>query len=180
MKLSFLLALVVFVFSASQCNPEAESEQRKKEFESKSPEKQKEILIEANKRFSEQEDLMIEQYISRRKVNFNKTGRGLRYIIHNPNSNPRAQSGEYAKIEYTIKLLNGYTCYSSVNKKPEVFLIERDNVESGLHEGIQLMGVGEKATFIIPSHLAHGLLGDRNKIPPRATLIFDINLIALK
>ena len=39
------------------------------------------------------------------------------------------------------------------------------------------MKVGDKAKFIIPSHLAFGLLGDENKIPKRATLVYDVELI---
>jgi FKBP-type peptidyl-prolyl cis-trans isomerase len=40
-----------------------------------------------------------------------------------------------------------------------------------------LMKEGEKAIFIIPSHLAFGLLGDENKIPKRATLVYDVELV---
>ena len=55
-----------------------------------------------------------------------------------------------------------------------------DNVETGLHEGIKYMKVGEKAKMILPSHLAHGLIGDSKKIPPRSTIVYDIELLDLK
>jgi FKBP-type peptidyl-prolyl cis-trans isomerase len=43
------------------------------------------------------------------------------------------------------------------------------------------MRVGEKARLVMPSHLAHGLLGDMdNKIPPLSPLIIDIELIAIE
>jgi len=43
-----------------------------------------------------------------------------------------------------------------------------------------LMNKGAKAKFILPSHLAHGLLGDENKIPSNATVIYDIELLDFK
>ena len=53
-------------------------------------------------------------------------------------------------------------------------------VESGLEEGILLLKLGDKARFIIPSYLAHGLSGDQDKIPPKATLIYTIKIIDLE
>ena len=58
--------------------------------------------------------------------------------------------------------------------------IGKDNVESGIHEGITYLRVGDKAKLLIPSYLAHGLVGDKNKIPPRATLVVDLHLIRLQ
>jgi FKBP-type peptidyl-prolyl cis-trans isomerase len=52
-------------------------------------------------------------------------------------------------------------------------------VESGLEEGILLLQEGDKARFIMPPHLAHGLIGDRDKIPARATIIYDLELVSL-
>jgi len=50
-------------------------------------------------------------------------------------------------------------------------------VISGLEEGILYLSEGDKAKIIIPSHLGYGLLGDLDKnIPPKATLIYDIEL----
>jgi FKBP-type peptidyl-prolyl cis-trans isomerase len=42
------------------------------------------------------------------------------------------------------------------------------------------MNVGDRAKFIVPSHLAFGLLGDQKMIPPQATLVYDVELINLK
>jgi FKBP-type peptidyl-prolyl cis-trans isomerase len=42
------------------------------------------------------------------------------------------------------------------------------------------MKMGDRAKLIIPSHLAHGLVGDLNKIPPLTTIVVDIHLIDLK
>ena len=56
-------------------------------------------------------------------------------------------------------------------------LVDQSEVESGLQEAIKLLSTGDRAKFIIPSHIAHGLLGDLNKIPPLRTLVIDLTLL---
>ena len=82
-------------------------------------------------------------------------------------------------ISYEVRLINGNLCYSSAEKGPKEFTAGRGEVEVGIEEGILLMRVGDRAKFIVPSHLAFGLLGDQDKIPPQSTLIYDIELIKL-
>ena len=53
-------------------------------------------------------------------------------------------------------------------------------VESGLEEGILLMKTGGKAKFILPPHLAYGLPGDGKKIPARAILVYDVELLSIQ
>ena len=139
-----------------------------------------EPLIAANKIYAKKEADEIEQYIRLRNWNMLSTGTGLRYMIYKKGEGAQAQSHKYANVKYKISLLNGSLCYSSDQTGPKEFLIDEDNVESGLHEGIKYLSVGDKAMFIIPSHLAHGLIGDANKIPPKATLVFDVELLAVR
>jgi FKBP-type peptidyl-prolyl cis-trans isomerase len=50
----------------------------------------------------------------------------------------------------------------------------------GWDEGIALLKVGDKARFVIPSHLAYGSAGAGGVIPPNATLIFEVELMEAK
>jgi peptidyl-prolyl cis-trans isomerase A (cyclophilin A) len=54
------------------------------------------------------------------------------------------------------------------------------NVIEGWDEGIALLQVGDKARFVIPSHLGYGSRGAGGVIPPNATLIFDVELMDVK
>jgi len=83
-------------------------------------------------------------------------------------------------LNYKTWLINGNLIYSSDELGQKIFKIGKGGVESGLEEAILMMHVGDKARLVIPSHLAFGLLGDNNKIPPRSTVVYDIELVTLK
>jgi FKBP-type peptidyl-prolyl cis-trans isomerase FkpA len=56
-------------------------------------------------------------------------------------------------------------------------VVGMEEIESGIHKAVQFMKKGDKALILIPSHLAHGLLGDMNKIPPQTPIIYDIYIL---
>jgi FKBP-type peptidyl-prolyl cis-trans isomerase FkpA len=138
-----------------------------------------EPIINANKKAVRIEDDQIREYISRMGLQMQETGTGLRYSIINKGTGEPATEGKKAKIEYVCSLLSGEICYTSEKNGTKEFKIGSGGVEAGLEEGILLMHKGGKAKFILPSHLAFGLLGDQNKIPGKSTLVYDVHLIDL-
>jgi FKBP-type peptidyl-prolyl cis-trans isomerase len=170
----FIFAWVgFFLFQGLSCN-----KPKKNPYESMTQKEINEKQIEENKQFVKLEKLRIDKYIERNALNMISSGTGLRYKIYFEGNGEKAEIGRVAFVNYKISLLDGTLVYQSGNKT-EDFLIGTDNVESGIHEGITYMKVGDKALFIVTSHLAHGLTGDSNKIPSRSTLIFDIELVGL-
>jgi FKBP-type peptidyl-prolyl cis-trans isomerase FkpA len=137
-------------------------------------------LIDANKMYVKRESDEIDQYVNHKAWKMTTTGTGLRYMITFEGKGELAKLEKYARVKYKISLLDGTVCYTSEEKGTKEFLIGQDNVESGLHEGIQYMHVGDKAVMILPSHLAHGLLGDDNKIPPKASVVYELELLSLR
>ena len=82
------------------------------------------------------------------------------------------------KVHYTGKLINGAVFDSSVERgKPAEFPLNR--VIKGWTEGLQLMTVGSKYKFYIPSELAYGERGAGAMIPGNATLTFDVELLEI-
>jgi len=138
-----------------------------------------EDLLEANKKATTLESKQIDDYVKRKKLKVLKTPTGLRYQIYDDKEGEEITNNQRAVVKYKVSLLNGTECYSTKDKTKE-FLVGKDNVESGLHEGIQYLSVGDKAIIVIPSHLAHGLTGDLKKIPFRSTIVYDIELVAIK
>ena len=140
----------------------------------------KEPLIDANKARLKMENKKIESYIKRNGWDVTTTGTGLRYLIFKKGSGAKAKVGNTAIINYEVKLLDGTLCYTSDDEGTKGIELGKTQIERGVDEGILLMQVGDKAKFILPSHLAHGLVGDGNKIPSHSVLVYDVELIDLK
>jgi FKBP-type peptidyl-prolyl cis-trans isomerase len=144
------------------------------------PRELKETMMQVNKNLVESENEDIERYIKRYGWEMKETGTGLRYMIYKHGNGEKATSGKIAKLNYKVSLLDGTKCYSSDENGQKIFRIGKGGIESGLEEGILFLHVGDRAKFILPSHLAFGLVGDSKKIPAKAVLIYDIELIELK
>lgn len=140
----------------------------------------KESLMQVNKNLVKGEDQQIEDFIARYNWDMKTSGTGLRYMVYRNGNGPAAVKGKMAEIAYSITLLDGSEVYSSEEDGTKTFEIGKGGVESGLEEGILLLNEGDRAKFIIPSHLAFGLLGDQKKIPAKATLVYDLELIKIK
>ncbi len=136
-------------------------------------------LIEFNKSQHENEMKEIKSYIAEKKWPMTETGTGMNYWIYEKGSGQEAKFDDFASISYKVELLDGTVCYEAKKDKPGVFKIGQDAVESGIHEVVLLMRVGDKAHVVLPSHLAFGLTGDSSKIPKSSPLVYDIELIAL-
>lgn len=105
-----------------------------------------------------------------------KTGSGLQYYIYEKGTGPLAQVGDIAQVEYVISLLDGTECYKTQSDEVEEFQIDKAEIETGIQEGVKLLHKGDRVKFIIPSHLAHGLIGDMDKIPPLTPIVVDLYL----
>lgn len=136
-------------------------------------------LVYANKQAVRAEDEQINDFLERYNWKMEETGTGLRYAIYKHGNGPKAEPGKVAVLRYSVRLITGDEIYNSEKDGLKEFLIGMGGVESGLEEGILLLRVGDKAKFIIPSHLGFGLLGDQDKTPPKSTLIYDLELVAL-
>ena len=66
------------------------------------------------------------------------------------------------------------------NDGDKVFLVSRGGVESGLEEAVLKLKKNSEAILILPSHLAHGLTGDGNRIQAKAILVYRIKVIDIK
>ncbi len=137
----------------------------------------KEPLMKVNRKMSREEKLAIDGFVKRRNWNMTETGTGVRYMITEQGSQEIPASGDVVIIDFEISLLDGTICYSSKETGPEHFVVDYDNIESGLHEAIKYLHKGDKAIIIIPSHRAFGLAGDMAKIPPLSTVIYNIHVL---
>jgi FKBP-type peptidyl-prolyl cis-trans isomerase len=144
------------------------------------PRNVEESLVKANKALVKTEDQQIEDFIQRYGWKMNETGTGLRYLVYQEGFGTKTEKGNKVALKYSISFLNGDTCYSSDELGNKEFIVGQGGVEAGLEEAILFLKKGDRAKIILPSHLAFGLVGDGNKIPAKATLVYDVELIELK
>lgn len=167
----FVLCLLV-----QSCN----SQENKKDFKFKSQKDYDEMMIESHKKFNQDLEVKIEQYMDSSKMNFQRTGSGMAYAILQKGSGVKPKVGNEVRIKYQLRFLNGDAVFGYEDVQNLSFFIEKSDVETGLHEAIKLMQVGEKSEFIFPPHLAFGISGNRKGIPPQSTLIYTIELLAVR
>ena len=107
------------------------------------------------------------------------TESGIQYIVVTEGEGEKPSATDTVTVHYKGTFLNGETFDSSYERnKPQVFPLNR--VIRGWTEGVQLMSVGSKYTFTIPSDLAYGPNGNPPRIPGNSVLQFEIELLDIK
>ncbi len=105
------------------------------------------------------------------------TSTGLRYVVTRPgDGTTRPARGQTVAVNYEGTFLDGTPLDRSEKGAPYRFQVGRAQVIPGWDEAILDMTEGEKRTLIVPYWLAYGEKGVKGHIPPKSTLIFDIEL----
>ena len=107
-----------------------------------------------------------------------KTASGLLYKVLKKGTGAKPSSTDTVEVNYKGTLIDGTEFDSSYTRgKPVSFPLNR--VIPGWTEGLQLMPVGSKYKFTIPSELAYGER-DLGKIPANSTLVFEVDLLEIQ
>ncbi len=110
-----------------------------------------------------------------------KTDSGLQYIMVEEGTGAAPKSGDLVQVHYTGTLADGTKFDSSYDRgDPIAFPLGMGQVIPGWDEGIGLLTVGGKAKLIIPPELGYGEQGAGGVIPGNATLLFDVELVAIE
>ncbi len=170
-KQSVLLLVIPFMITSCQSAPE--KKEQKSDVESN--EKIKNQIVRVNQLELQKENDEMDAYERSHQLNFLKSNSGIRYFVYK-----HSEKGDSIKnkmlvsLDFEIRLLDGTLCYSSKNEGRKEMIVGADEAESGLHKGLLFLKRGDKALFLLPSVLAHGLMGDYKKIPPQMPILFDV------
>ncbi|GAA0822726.1 FKBP-type peptidyl-prolyl cis-trans isomerase [Colwellia sp. D2M02] len=140
-------------------------------------EKQQEAIIaEAEAALAEGTKFLAE---NAKKEGVQVTESGIQYVVVTEGEGDKPAATDTVKVHYKGTFLNGETFDSSYDRnEPAVFPLNR--VIKGWTEGVQLMSVGSKYTFTIPSDLAYGPNGNPPRIPGNSVLQFEIELLEIQ
>ena len=106
------------------------------------------------------------------------TESGLQYEVMTAAEGDKPKATDIVKVHYKGTLLDGTTFDSSYERgEPAQFGLNQ--VIPGWTEGVQLMNVGSKYRFVIPSELAYGSRGAGASIGPSETLVYEVELIEI-
>lgn len=109
------------------------------------------------------------------------TPSGLRYLVHLPGGGPVPRAGQTVTVHYEGRLLDRTVFDNSRTRgKPLQFSVGEGRVIAGWDEALLTMKKGEQRTLIIPWWLAYGEEGHSPVIPPRATLVFEVELLDIR
>jgi FKBP-type peptidyl-prolyl cis-trans isomerase len=130
-----------------------------------------------DERLSEKEQAVIREQYAGAII----SSTGLRTLIRTPGSGNPPAHGATVIVDYDGYLLDGAKKFDSSRDrgKPFSFRVGTGAVIKGWDEAVATMRVGEKRTIIIPWWLAYGQSG-KGPIPPRATLVFEVELVSIQ
>jgi len=106
-----------------------------------------------------------------------ESGTGFWFQIISEGTGSYLKDNDLVVFEYECSLLDGTKCYSSAELGPKELVLGKSPMEAGMNQGLRLMKHGSEAIFIIPPFLAYGLVGDGNKIPSRAVIVYNIRVL---
>jgi FKBP-type peptidyl-prolyl cis-trans isomerase len=106
-----------------------------------------------------------------------KTESGLMYeVIKLGDGGPKPTATSDVEVRYRGELIDGTVFDESTTP----ISLNLAGVIKGWTEGLQLMSVGDKYRFYIPSELGYGEQGAGNDIKPGAALVFEVELVSIK
>lgn len=130
---------------------------------------------EANKTKEEGEKFLAD---NKTKSGVITTESGLQYQVITEGTGAKPTAEDHVKVHYTGTLLDGTKFDSSIDRgEPAEFPVSQ--VIKAWTEGLQLMPVGSKYIFWIPSDLAYGDRGAGQMIKPNSTLKFEVELLEI-
>jgi peptidylprolyl isomerase len=105
---------------------------------------------------------------------------GLKYVDFKVGRGKSPLQGQSVTVHYVGRLLDGTKFDSSRDRgQPFTFTLGEGQVIAGWDEGVKTMHVGGIRRLIIPAKLGYGDQGAGDKIPPGATLVFEIELLGI-
>lgn len=134
---------------------------------------------ERNKELYEKEQILIENVMNQKpEIDYITSQSGFWYYYNTKQADTleTPNFGDIVNFNYNVKSLNGNLIYSKEELKTQNYAMDKQELFTGLREGLKLLREGETATFLFPSQKAYGYYGDENKIGTNKPLICEVTI----
>ncbi|NNC51172.1 MAG: gliding motility-associated peptidyl-prolyl isomerase GldI [Flaviramulus sp.] len=135
--------------------------------------------VERNRKLNAKEQTSIEKLLQEGQKDYIASESGFWYYYNNKievDTLYTPNFGDIVNYDYNVKNLNGTVIYSKEDLKTQNYVIDKQELFTGLREGLKLMKTGETVTFLFPSQKAYGYYGDENKITRNTPLICEVTI----
>ncbi len=141
----------------------------------------RERMIQTNRRMLDQERNWIEEYIEENNWTDSMVTMGnggyIQFLVKTDAE--RIASKQDVFFLCTAELLDGTSIYTEEIAE-RTWKVDRTDGELGLHDALKKMAKGERARVILPSYQAFGLAGDLDEVPPRAPILYTLEIIDVR
>lgn len=136
-------------------------------------------MIDMNIRMMRAEQDYIQQFLAEREWEMEESGTGLRMVwLHESAASVKPTVGSVVALYWQGAPLDrwdaGFTLGDTL-----LMRVDRDDQIAALHEAVKSMHVGDKLRLIVPSHLGYGVHGKGEEVPSRASLLCEVELLAI-
>lgn len=135
--------------------------------------------VERNKQLNATEQATIKKLMERDKKDYIASESGFWYYYNTKVEVDTLETPEFGDIinyDYNVKDLNGSLIYAKEDIPDKTYVMDKEELFTGLREGLKLMKTGETVTFLFPSLKAYGYYGDQNKIGSNVPLICEVTV----
>jgi len=138
--------------------------------------------VERNRKIVAEEEAQIQKIIendSTREYISSPNGFWYYYNRQDTLSNKTPEFGDVVEFDYSLQTLDGHNIYTDEEIAPRTYVMDQEQLFSGLRQGLKLMKEGETVTFIFPSHKAFGYYGDKKRIGSDVPVISKVTLMKI-
>jgi gliding motility-associated peptidyl-prolyl isomerase len=138
--------------------------------------------IERNKKLVGKEQDVIKKMIASDTANtYFNSEKGFWYAYQTKSSETYLPvKNDELSYNYSVKDINGALIYSNTEIGNKKYLVDRENIVTGLRYGLKLMHKGDVIKFVFPSNVAYGYRGDENKIGTNQPIVCTVSLVSIE
>src|SRR5690554_6421746 len=139
--------------------------------------------VQRNRNIVQDEEKIIQQLIkndSSYHYYQSNVGFWYKYEVAVTADTVKPKKGDIVKIDFEVYDIENNLIYGKDETAPKVYAVDQQEIMVGLRHAVKLMHKGETVSFIFPSHMAYGYLGDKEKIGTNVPLICKVTLHEIK